>query len=198
MLEFVLFEAFWVIAFLIAFIYFSRKSFFDACLFLIPAVVWSFLVELTGVHWWNIYTYSDHFLLSLWGVPISIALGWATIEYLGYILITKYIHSRKQIENYIESALVATLIDFILLEPFAFIFKWWVWEQNDFWFGAPLFNFIGWFLVITVYLTTYRYISKKFKTPQEKAKYFLLTLVLGFIFMQLFALTYLTIFGKYI
>lgn len=196
MLEFAFFEAFWIVAFLIAFIHFSKKSLFNACLFMFPAIVWSFLVELTGVHWWSIYTYSDNFLLSLFGVPISIALGWATIEYLGYLLITKYIHSRKPVGKYIESALVATLIDFVLLEPFAFIFKWWIWKQNDFWFGAPLFNFIGWFLVITIYLTSYRHISKKFKTPQEKTKNFLLILIIGFIALELFTFAYLTIFGK--
>ncbi|MFA6269364.1 MAG: carotenoid biosynthesis protein [archaeon] len=196
MLEFVLFEAFWVVAFIIAFVHASRKSLFNACLFLFPAVIWSFLVELTGVHWWGIYTYSDNFLLSLFGVPISVALGWATIEYLGYLLITKYIHTRKPVEKYVESALVATLIDFILLEPFAFIFKWWFWKQNDFWFGAPLFNFIGWFLLITIYLNAYRHITSRFKTPLEKAKYFLLILTIGFLFLELFTYTYITLFGK--
>jgi len=198
MLEFVLFEAFWVIAFIIAFVHFSRKSLFNACLFMFPAVVWSFLVELTGVHWWGIYTYSDQFLLSLFGVPISVALGWATIEYLGYLLITKFIHSKKPFEKYVESALGVTLIDFVLLEPFAFIFKWWIWKQNDFWFGAPLFNFIGWFLVITIYLTAYRHVSKKFKSPKEKMKYFLLILIIGFILLELFTFAYITLFGKWI
>ena len=52
--------------------------------------------------------------------------------HFGYYFVTEVWHPRKWFKKDIESAFVATGIDFIILEPFAFMFKWWAWKQNDF------------------------------------------------------------------
>ncbi len=191
-----LFEAFWIIAFIIAFWHLTKtKSLADAMIFMIPALVWSYFVEFLGMNFWKIYEYPDSYVLGLFGVPIAIACGWATIMHFGYYFTTHYIHVTKRMNVDLDSALISTAIDFIILEPFAFIFKFWVWKQNDFWFGAPLFNFIGWFLIITLYLITYQYISSKYKDKKQQAIYFTIALTIAFIILQIIGWAYLTIFG---
>ena len=199
MFEYLFFEVFWIIIFVIAFIHlYKRKGLYDACLFLLPAVIWSFLVEVSGVHLWVIYSYSNEFSFILLGVPLTVALGWASIKHFGYYFVTEVWHPRKWFKKDIESAFVATGIDFIILEPFAFMFKWWAWHQNNFWFGAPLFNFIGWFLIITIYLAAYHFAVKRFNDKKKRAICFIGLLVIGFVILQIVALSYLNIFGTWI
>jgi len=189
-----LFEFFWLGAFILAFWHISKtKSVADAAIFLIPAFAWGYFAEFTGVHIWGIYEYPDTYLMSLFGIPFGIAFGWATIKHVGYYLVTKVFRFGNFLN--IETAIVSTLIDFIILEPLAFVYKFWIWKQNDFWFGAPLFNFIGWFLIITLYLFTYNLVSQKFEDKKQQAFYFVLALIPAFIILQLAAWIYLNLFG---
>jgi len=198
MLEHLIFEVFWTIVFIIAFVHLSkRKGVCTACLFLLPAVIWSFFVEVLGVHLWGIYVYSPEFSFVLLGVPIAVALGWGAIMHFGYYFVTEVWHPKKWFKRDIESAVVVTGIDFIILEPFAFIFKWWAWNHNNFWFGAPLFNFLGWFLIITIYLAAYHFVVKKYKDKKKRAIYFIGLLLIGFIILQVVALSYLFLFGQW-
>jgi uncharacterized membrane protein len=199
MLEHLIFEFFWLVIFVVAFVHlYKRKGLYTACLFLLPAVIWSFLVELSGVHLWGIYSYSPEFSFIFLGVPLAVALGWASIKHFGYYFVTEIWHPRKWFKKDVETAFVATGIDFIILEPFAFIFKWWAWNTNSGWFGAPLFNFIGWFLIITIYLAAYHFVVKKYKNKKKRALCFIGLLVIGFIILNLVSLIYLTTFGSWI
>lgn len=190
------FEFFWVIMFVVAFWHLSKsKSIADAAIFLIPGFLWGFFAELMGVHIWRIYEYPVSYPLTLFGVPLGIAFGWAVIMHFGYYLTTEVFHVRSFLNMDIESALISTTFDFIVLEPIAFVYKFWVWKQNDFWFGAPLVNFVGWFLVITLYLFTYHVISKRFKDKKQQAFYFVLALVPVFLILQIAIWAYLKLFG---
>ena len=190
------FEIFWFVAFAIAFWHATKKnSLADALIFLVPAVAWGFFAEYFGVHLWGIYEYPQNYMFMIGGIPLTIALGWATIKHFGYYITTEVLHVRKKLNLDLESAFLSTLIDFIILEPFALIFKFWTWKQNDFWFGAPLFNFIGWFSIITIYLMTYQIISNKFKDKKQQAIYFTLALIPAFIILQLGIVIYLSLFG---
>jgi uncharacterized membrane protein len=199
MLEHLLFELFWFLVFIIAFVHLlKKKDLYTAILFLVPAVVWSLLVEILGVNLWGIYDYSPDFILIIFGVPLAVALGWASIKHFGYYFVTEIIRPKKWFNKDFDVALVSTGFDFLILEPFAFIFKWWIWKQNNFWFGAPLFNFIGWFLIIFIYLTSYHYVTTHFKDRKKRAIYFIILLTIGFVALQLIGWLYLLFFGKWI
>jgi uncharacterized membrane protein len=199
MIEHFIFEIFWIIVFIIAFIHlFKKKGLYTACLFLLPAVLWSFFVEVTGVHLWGIYSYSPEFSFIILGVPLAVALGWASIKHFGYYFVTEVWHPRKWFKKDLESAFVATGIDFLILEPFAFIFKLWAWNNDSFWFGAPLFNFISWFLIITIYLAAYHFVIKRIEDKKKRALCFIGLLVVGFIILQIIAFIYLSVFGVWI
>ena len=193
---YILFEFFWLFAFILAFWHCSKKkSIANALIFLVPAFVWGYLAEFTGVYLWKIYEYPVNYIMILFGIPLGIAFGWATIIYFGYYITTKYLRVKQRLALDIDSALISTLFDFIILEPLALVYQFWIWKQNDFWFGAPLFNFIGWFLVITIYLLTYQYISKKYVNKKQQAIYFILALIPAFIILQLATCIYLSLFG---
>ncbi len=193
-----IFELFWFIVFLAVFIHSikSFKSTRNTLLFFIPAIIWSFGVELAGVHIWFMYEYSSTFYYLLWGVPISIAFGWATLQYIGY-QISVHFSKRLSMRIDLESAILPTVIDIIILEPIAYLFKFWIWKYNNFWFGAPLFNFIGWFLIISLYLICYQWVTLKFPDYKKRVAYFLVVLLCAFVVLLTIAFVYLTVFGGF-
>ena len=192
------FELFWVMAFLFAFWHLSKQqSARDALVFFIPALLWGFIVESTSVKLYNLYYYPvETYLFSLFNTPIAVAFGWATIIYFGFFITTKKLFVKKALNIDIETAVISTGIDFIILEPLAFFYKFWIWKQNDFWFGAPLFNFIGWFMVISVFVASYNFVKKKFRQDRIKQVSLLLVLLsVGLIVLRIITELYLTLFG---
>ncbi len=170
---------------------FGKENIF---LFFIPAIIWGFIVELTTIKFYNIYVYPETFYLALFGVPLSIAFGWATAIYIGYFITTRKFHIKDLFGISTETAAVSMFLDFLILEPIAYFYKLWVWQHNDFWFGAPLFNFVGWFLVISIFMFSYNYV-KKLKSENKQLGYFTLLLLVGLIILQVITLIYRSIFG---
>jgi len=163
-------------------------------LFFIPAVLWGFIVELTAMYLYDLYYYPSAYFLTLFDVPLSIAFGWATAAYIGYYIISKKFHVRKVIDLDVDTAVVSTAFDFIIVEPIAFFYKFWVWKQNDFWFNAPFFNFVGWFLVITIFMLSYNYI-KDIKERKKQLLLFFGLLSFGLIILQIITFIYRDMFG---
>lgn len=162
-----------------------------------PAFIWGFFVEFTGTNFYNLYYYPKDYALGIGDVPLAIAFGWAGIIYLGYYISTKKFHLKKLIAVDLNSALIATGIDFIILEPLAFIFKFWAWKQNNFWFGAPFFNFVGWFLIISIYVASYNYAINKFTDKKKQVLFLLGLLVIGLLFVNAVGVVYSKLFGWY-
>jgi len=164
-------------------------------LFFIPAVIWGYIVELTAIYLYHIYYYPQTYFLSLFGVPIAISLGWATATYIGLYITTKKFHIKKVINVDIDTAIASTILDFIIIEPIAFFYKFWVWQENDFWFQAPLFNFVGWFLVITIFMLSYNYTRKNYKDTTQQIAALSALLLVGLIILELITILYKILFG---
>lgn len=192
-----LFELFWIITFIIVFYKFTKKSGVkDAIIFFFPAFLWGYFIEFFGVNFYHIYIYPDY-ALKLFGVPLTIAIGWATIIYVGYYITTKKLHITNALNVDIDSAFIATIIDLILLEPLAFIYRFWTWTGNNFWFGAPLLNFVGWLFAVSIFVTSYNLIITKTQNKNKQFILMLVTLLIGIIILQAIGFGYVTIFGKF-
>lgn len=131
----------------------------------------------------------------IFNVPLAVSAGWATIIYLGYNISVAKLKANKILSIDLETSFIGLVVDFLLLEPLAYIFKLWVWTENDFWFGAPLFNFIGWFLVITTFVVSYNLALRKSENYITKIKFLLFYLILGLIITQIFTNLYRYFFG---
>ncbi|PIN98454.1 MAG: hypothetical protein COT90_04255 [Candidatus Diapherotrites archaeon CG10_big_fil_rev_8_21_14_0_10_31_34] len=194
-----LFEVFWFITLILSFIHFSKQtSWKDACVFFIPALIWGYSLEFFGIIIYKMYFYpTQNYILVLFNVPLTIAAGWATMLYLGYYLTTKLLHAKKNIKMDIETALISTSFDIILLEPLAFIYKLWIWTQNNLWFGAPLLNFIGWFFGISIFMATYGFTTNKVKDKNKQLTLMLILLIPAKIFLHLIGITYFLFFSTF-
>lgn len=190
------FELFWLIAFAVGIIHFTRKNgWLNASLFFGFAFIWGFLIEYFGTNFHHIYTYPAEYWFVVGNVPLSIAAGWAVIIYVGYFIVQKTFHLKEKWKTDTSSAFLATAFDFILLEPLAFAYRFWTWKQNDLWFGAPLFNFIGWFLIVTVFLISYQWAVKTHEKTETKLFRITTALVVGFLAVQLIGIGYYSLVG---
>jgi len=164
MLTHILFESFWIIAFISAFIFFSkRKGLKTAVLFFVSAAVWGWLIEFFSILIFHRYYYAATYSLYLLDVPIYVPLAWATVIFSGYYIVTSKMHIKNILKIETLTATSATAFDIIMLEPLAFVYKFWLWTPESIWFGAPLANFIGWIFAISLFVFAYKFSTEKIK-----------------------------------
>ncbi|MEM0272202.1 MAG: carotenoid biosynthesis protein [Thermoprotei archaeon] len=118
-----------------------------AARFLLTSTAIGFVFELVGVHTGfpfgeYYYTGTDLGPMVL-GVPAFIPLLWATLSYFSY----------SSVENPFLGAWLMVLAD-ITIDPLFSRFDW-HWVSPGQYFGVPLTNFLGWFLVSTLILITW-------------------------------------------
>ena len=191
-----IFEFFWYFAFISGLYFLARKNgIFESALFFLPALVWGYFVEYFGLKLYNLYYYPDHYLFYFEGVPISIAAGWAVLAFFGYYVTTNKLHVAKKVNIYSESAIFPTIVDFLIIEPLAFFLRLWVWVQNDFWFGAPLFNFVGWLFAISIYVAIYNGVTTTYKDKLQRVTAITIAIFLGMVLLQIVGLGFIHFFG---
>jgi uncharacterized membrane protein len=105
-------------------------------------------VELVGVHTglpFGRYEYTNRLGPALFGVPVAIAGAWTSLLLL----------AREVARNRLfAGAALMTAID-LLVDPVASrVLGYWEWRQAGFWFGVPLINFAGWFVVSAALLAS--------------------------------------------
>lgn len=111
----------------------------------------TFLIEGLSAHFdvfFGNYDYTERFPPLLFGVPIGIAFAWIVMIMAGHAL------SRKFSNRFLRAtiaALYVVALDFVL-DPVAFVSKsYWVWYSDSDYYGIPLSNFIGWFIIAFVW-----------------------------------------------
>ena len=128
--------------------------------FSVKSVVLSFLlvgivyiaVEILVMELTYNYYYPHHYQLWIHNFPLSIALAWITVSYMGFLLARR--------SNILIGALSASSID-ALLEPLAYYLGLWIWRlpapyPTVYYFNAPVGNCLGWVtftLISTAILT---------------------------------------------
>src|SRR3989338_6693763 len=99
MLEVILFEFSLTLGCLLCFFHLAKNSSLsDACIFFIPAILWGFFAEFFGINLFHMYFYQNNYFLKIFDVPLSIAIGWAMMIYIGYFLVAK----KFNVSNYFK------------------------------------------------------------------------------------------------
>ena len=129
------------------------------CIFL-PMIIASLFIESAGVASGRYYYPGYILYLSVvgGGVPLSIILAWSANLFL-FVNMGKHIVYRVyKKKNYYQIMLIsiiagsfAVCLD-LLEDPLAHHNNWWVWQDSLVgikFYGVPLLNFIGWFVLIS-------------------------------------------------
>ena len=133
-------------------------------LLLLAVALLGFAAEVLGVHTgvpFGAYEYTDALGPRLLGVPLVMAFAWMTLA--GYV---KRMLARFRLAAWVETVVAAawlTAFD-LLIDPLASNqLGYWRWAERGAYFGVPLKNFAGWFVVSLVAFTVLR---KKFEADQ--------------------------------
>ncbi|HVB12608.1 MAG TPA: carotenoid biosynthesis protein [Nitrososphaerales archaeon] len=138
-----------------------RYGAFKTGIFLAGSVLWTAPLENFAVIK-GAYTYYSYagvllpnypgYLMWVGLVPLWIVLGWFVFAMSGFLIFHNVVlPGRRALFQAAASGLFALNID-LMMDPIASSNGLWIWTQNivDI-LGVPLFNFVGWFLLIFFY-----------------------------------------------
>jgi len=174
---------------------FQTLSFTRGVFFIILASTTGLLMEMwglkDGVIFGGNYVYKQN-QLTLFSVPLSVVLYWAVFIYTGYCLVNSFlVWFEKKKPNtgqrnlwvvpllIIADGLLVVAID-LFMDPIEVYKGSWIWLDGGPYFGIPIGNFVGWFLVtiiVTGLFRTYEYFKPK---EQEFDKSIYVIPVLGY------------------
>lgn len=153
-----------------------------AFLLLLAAAV-GFIAEFFGLKYGQFfgtfYTYRPQ--LTFFTVPVQVLLYWAVFIYIGYSMTNSFLlwlHIKKPLAKLHNGWLLmlTILIDGLLvlaidlfMDPLEVRLGAWSWIQGGPYFGVPLGNFIGWFIVAILVSGIFR--SIEYFIPIKKMKY---------------------------
>ena len=107
-----------------------------------------FLGVLTGVPY-GTYTYTEGMGPRLFGlVPVFILVAWVNIAYMA-IATSTLAFGRSSLWLAPLDGALAVAWD-AMVDPLAVRAGYWVWQGSGGFYGVPLSNFVGWFLVVTL------------------------------------------------
>lgn len=160
-----LFVPFLIIPVILLFLHsFLTLSVSRAILFILLASTTGITMEHIGLKYGTVfggyYAYKPQ--LSLFNIPASVIVYWAVFIYTGYCLINSFLYwSNKNKPNIrqknlwrlpiliVFDGLVVTAID-LFMDPLQVKAEAWKWLEGGPYFGIPIGNFIGWFLVTII------------------------------------------------
>ena len=157
---------------------------------LYKGIMFMLLASATGAFFENIglkygtffggnYIYKNQ--ATLFTVPFSVILFWAVFIYTGYCLSNSFLYWLKKNKPNIKNKNILLLIILILLDgyfvtaidlfmdPIAVRSGSWQWLQGGSYFGIPVGNFIGWFIVTLIVVGVFR--LYEYLIPQKEGKY---------------------------
>lgn len=138
---------------------------------LVTAILYGFLLEYHTVRTETAYCYG-RFLVMLppWPAPPEAwcATGprvpfWGSVAWGYFIYSAMQTSSRIAMPWYVRPLMDGLLVltfDWIL-DPVAVQFGFWVWEQPGEFFGIPLDNYFGWFMVAASFSFVYRWLTRR-------------------------------------
>ncbi|WP_394604374.1 carotenoid biosynthesis protein [Fictibacillus sp. UD] len=157
-------------------LYFYRTYGVFGAIFTVIVLIGSIVAESIGVKTGVIfghYDYSDKLGLKWLSVPIAIGFAWVMILAVSHALaggIVKPFQTQAAIRlplYIITGALIAVVMDGII-DPVAYLVKgYWFWDGSGVYYGIPFQNFVGWFLLASLFhvlLVIGLYAAKKTKT----------------------------------
>lgn len=150
------------------------------CFVLIASLI-GFLAEVISLHYATLFGGRYMYLgdgVKLFEIPLKIPIFWAVVVYLGYSLTTSFHYSlnKNKPSRHTGGATLLPLLILLdglfvvsidlLLDPVQVHTQQWTWLDEGAYFGIPIGNFLGWFLVTTV--TTGLFRTFEYFWPQKK------------------------------
>lgn len=155
-----------------------------ATLFICLAGCVGFIAEFIGLKYgipFGKYIYNVH-NMTLFTVPIAVIVYWSVFIYLGYSVTNSFLYwlripkpsvSFRNLKMLfllvIIDGCVVTFID-LFLDPIAVKQTTWMWVDKGPYFGIPISNFIGWFMVTVLATGIFR--SFEYMNPQKLQEQF--------------------------
>ena len=140
------------------------------CFILIASLI-GFLAEAISLHYVTLFggQYVSHGDgLRLFGVPLAIPIFWAIFIYIGYSFTTSFLYwlHKDKPSRHTGGAVVLPLLILLdgliivsidmLVDPLQVHEQQWSWLDEGPYYGVPIGNFMGWFLVTTVSTGVFR------------------------------------------
>lgn len=117
------------------------------------AVVYGFLLEQGAIIVFERYAYAlDGFPMTLLDVPLTIAFAWAAIVYTALETAEKLALDDAAVPAF--TALYLLHID-LAIDAVAIRIPFWTWANDGVWFGVPINNFVGWYLIGLLFAGAY-------------------------------------------
>ena len=117
------------------------------------AVVYGFLLEQGAIVVFERYAYHlSGFPMTLLDVPLTIAFAWAAIVYSALETAERFGLDDAAVPAF--TALYLLHID-LAVDAVAIRIPFWTWEYSGAWFGVPLNNFVGWYLIGLLFAGAY-------------------------------------------
>lgn len=136
----------------------------------------AYVLEEIGVHTGIIY--GRYYFTALMGpkldvIPIAVFCGWVSLIYMAWIVTNLLVEGSPTpikhtpsliVFRAIVGALVVTTFD-LNADPFAVENGWWVWLDGGAYYGVPIHNYVGWFIVAFVSYLVHGYQLRREQTP---------------------------------
>jgi len=125
----------------------------------------------TGIPFGHYYYNFPPYIL---GVPIFVIFGWGIFSFLSYLPIMQFPRYLKAI----FFPLMMVIID-LSVDPIMVSAHFWIWEYSPInWFGIPLTNFLGWYIVSMIIIVFNLFKVRKIKIDKNlfPITYFLFSL----------------------
>lgn len=134
----------------------------DRLALLATATVYGVILEQLVILRFERYVYSlSDFLLTLGDVPLVIGFGWGAIIYSGIVLGGTVGLSDGARPAFV--GLYALHVD-LAIDAVAIRVPFWSWLPPGVWFGVPLGNFLGWFLVATLFAAAWLWLRDRVRS----------------------------------
>ncbi|MDD5031734.1 MAG: carotenoid biosynthesis protein [Patescibacteria group bacterium] len=131
---------------------------------ILAATIFGFLAEYSAVS--KIpppYNYPQALLALPGPVPLNICLGWGIIIYAA--LQTAILLKVKWWLKPLVAGFLAVIIDFAEDPPYVKMDLWqWTPSHPEAWFGIPWSNYVGWFLIVVIFLFILELLTRYFPT----------------------------------
>lgn len=139
-----------------------KKPYFAFVIF--AAIIFGFLAEYASVTQIPQPYHYPNTLINLPGpVPLHICLGWGIIIYAAMQTAIQLKISRWLTP--LAAGFLAVIIDFAEDPPYVKMGLWqWTPPHPEAWFGIPWSNYVGWFLIVVIFLFVLEFFTKFFPT----------------------------------
>lgn len=180
-------------------------SFFRGIMFILFSSFVGLFFEILGVKYGRFF--GGYYLyrmdgIKIYGIPLAVILYWAVFIYIGYCLTNSFLYwlgRDKPVKNkdkiplllllILLDGLIVVIID-LFMDPLQVKAGNWFWLEGGPYFGIPVGNFFGWFVVAIIstgIFRIYEYLKPKETPPELISTFIIAALTYGMIYFMFLA-----------